>query len=274
MAGVFPPLPQDVRLIAVDMDGTLLDGNGRIPDGLWPLLERLDARGIAFAPASGRQFATLRRAFGAAGERMDFIAENGTYVVRGDREVSSSVLDPAMIVDLVGRLRALAAATHDIGVVLCGKRSAYIERTDAPFRAEADKYYAQLADVDDLLSVEDAIVKIAIFDFADAETSTAPALDGFTQTHQVVVSGKHWIDIMNRGVDKGTALRTLQHAHGITAAQTVAFGDYLNDLELLDAAGLSFAMANAHPDVLARARYRAPANTEYGVLTTIERLLG
>jgi hydroxymethylpyrimidine pyrophosphatase-like HAD family hydrolase len=53
----------------------------------------------------------------------------------------------------------------------------------------------------------------------------------------------------------------------------VVFGDYLNDLEMLDAADWSFAMTNAHPDVLRRARYVAPSNTELGVLRTIARLL-
>ncbi len=51
------------------------------------------------------------------------------------------------------------------------------------------------------------------------------------------------------------------------------FGDYLNDLDMLGRAGLSFAMANAHPDLLARARFIAPPNTEGGVVTTLHRLL-
>ena len=55
--------------------------------------------------------------------------------------------------------------------------------------------------------------------------------------------------------------------------QTAVFGDYLNDLELYDRAGLSFAVANAHPRVLARARYIAPANDEGGVTRTLRALL-
>ena len=51
---------EDLRLIAVDMDGTLLDAEGRVPDALWPLLEELRERDIHFAPASGRQLATLQ----------------------------------------------------------------------------------------------------------------------------------------------------------------------------------------------------------------------
>jgi Cof subfamily protein (haloacid dehalogenase superfamily) len=253
----------DLRLIAVDMDGTLLDGDGNVPAALWPLLDRLAARGIRFAPASGRQLATLQRS----------IAENGAHVVSGADDVSSDALEPQFAASVVERVRALAAGGSDVGLVVCGKQSAYIERADAAFRAEADRYYARLDVVEDLLAVDDQILKLAVYDFTDA-ARTAPALEDLRATHQVVVSGHHWIDVMNAGVNKGVALERLQAALGVTRAQTAAFGDYLNDLELLDAADLSFAMANAHPDVLARARHRAPSNLEHGVITTIERLLG
>jgi Cof subfamily protein (haloacid dehalogenase superfamily) len=263
----------DLRLIAVDMDGTLLDGDGNVPAALWPLLDRLAARGIRFAPASGRQLATLQRSFADHLDDMVFIAENGAHVVSGADDVSSDALEPQFAASVVERVRALAAGGSDVGLVVCGKQSAYIERADAAFRAEADRYYARLDVVEDLLAVDDQILKLAVYDFTDA-ARTAPALEDLRATHQVVVSGHHWIDVMNAGVNKGVALERLQAALGVTRAQTAAFGDYLNDLELLDAADLSFAMANAHPDVLARARHRAPSNLEHGVITTIERLLG
>lgn len=267
----FPTGPLDIRLIAVDMDGTLLDERGEVPDSLWPLLVELEERGIFFAPASGRQYATLRRTFGTAGDDMVFIAENGTFVAQHDRELSSDILDPEFVRAVVSRLRALAAS-EDIGVVVCGKASAYIERTDAAFRVEAERYYAQLTMVDDILAHGDAVLKLAVY----ALGSSAPVsdeLDDVRATHQVVVSGEHWVDVMNQGIDKGEALQRLQRELGVDRSQTVAFGDYLNDLELLDAADLSFAMANAHPEVLARARFRAPSHVDEGVITTIRRLL-
>lgn len=269
--------PVDVRLVVVDMDGTLLDGHGRIPAGLWPLLGVMRERGIVFAPASGRQYATLATMFaGAPGapQGLAFIAENGTYVVRDGAEVSSNSLDAGFVAAVVDRCRALAADGHDIGVVVCGKRSAYIERTDPPFHAEADIYYKQLQDVTDPLAVDDDVLKVALYDFGNAETDTFPHLQDFRDDHQVVVSGQHWIDIMNVGVDKGVAVRALQEAMGITADQTAAFGDYLNDVQMLQAATHSYAMANAHPHVVAVARHMAPANTQDGVVTVLRDLLG
>jgi len=264
----------DIRLIAVDMDGTLLLPDGTIPAGLWPLLRRLHERGIVFAPASGRQYATLRAMFAATEVELDYIAENGAHVVRGEVEVSSDRLAPDFTVAVVARLRALDAGGMRLGVVLCGTRSAYIEDTDPVFVAEAEKYYRALEVVPDLLAVDDRIVKIAVYDFGGGESHSAPRLADLRETHQVVVSGAHWVDVMNQGVDKGVALRALQAALGVTAAQTVAFGDYLNDVQMLQAAEHSYAMADAHPDVAAVARHRAPSHAEAGVLTVIERLLG
>ena len=90
----------------------------------------------------------------------------------------------------------------------------------------------------------------------------------------MVVSGEHWLDVMALGVNKGAGIRHIQEALGITRAQTMVFGDFLNDLEMMDEADYSFAMANAHPVLAERARYRAPGNTDNGVVRTIKSVLG
>ncbi|WOP19571.1 Cof-type HAD-IIB family hydrolase [Raineyella sp. LH-20] len=271
-AAALPPDPSDVRLVVADMDGTLLDAEGRVPDALWPLLVRMRERGIAFAPASGRQYATLRQQFERALDGMVFIAENGAFVVRDGVEVSSMPLDRPFVEEAIGRIRTHAGSGRDIGVVVCGKRSAYIERVDPPFVVQAEPYYAELAVVDDVLAPEDDVLKIAVFDFEDSAV-TAQALAPLGIGHQVVVSSHHWLDLMGPSVNKGTAVRRLQQAMGIGPANTVAFGDYLNDLEMMGAVEHSYAMANAHPQIRAAARHTAPANTEQGVISVLSAML-
>ncbi len=284
-----PHLPgTDIRLVVVDMDGTLLDDEHRTHPTLVPLLAELHRREITFCPASGRQYATLARQLSpeevGADPGMYFIAENGAYVVRDDEEVASHCLSTEVVVRLVHAVRDLAAAGANLGIVVCGKRSAYVERHDADFRTEADRHYARLTPVADLLTVDgsgherlgvdDDVLKVAVFDFDGVARTTAPALARFRETHQVVVSGEHWVDILDATTNKGTALREIQESLGVAPAQTVVFGDYLNDLQMLDAAELSFAMANGHPRVLERARYVAPPNTENGVVRVLAGLLG
>lgn len=267
------PSGAGVRLVVCDMDGTLLDEHGEIPSGLWPQLEKLRARDVLFAPASGRQYENLAARFGAAGERMVFIAENGTHVVRGGRTLSTDPIDRDVVVRVVETVRALAAGGADVGFVVCGRSAANVERNDARFVREVERYYASLRVVGDATAVEDELLKVAVFDFGGVARSTAPALDRFRATHQVVVSGAHWVDVMAAGANKGRALRALQRELGITRAETLVFGDYLNDREMLEAADLSFAMANAHPEILRVARYVAPSHREHGVLRTLERLM-
>ena len=271
---LFDP-PPDIRLIAADMDGTLLDDAQELHDHFWPLVDALFERGIVFCPASGRQYHNLYGVFGDVADELVYIAENGAYVVRGREEVSSDTLTDDVVARLVRALRERAASGADVGVVVCGKRAAYIERLDQPFRAQVDGYYASLEEVTDLLDrPDDGIVKVAIYDFDSAEHGTAPALAGFAGEVQVVVSGLHWVDVQNIGTNKGSGIRSLQKALGVTPAQTMVFGDFLNDLELMDAGDYSFAMENAHPLLQERARYLAPPNSENGVIRTISAVLG
>lgn len=263
----------DIRLIACDMDGTLLDDEHAIHDDFWPLIEQLHERGIVFCPASGRQYYNLLERFAPIAERLIFIAENGSYVVRGGAEIGSECLTREAAHELIGVARGLAAAGSNCGVVLCGKRSAYIERGDADFLAQVDRYYHRLARVDDLLAVDDSLLKLAIYDFESSERRIYPALARFRATHQVVVSSAHWLDVMAPQANKGAGLRRIQQALGVGREQTMVFGDFLNDLEMMDEAAYSFAMANAHPLLKQRARFLAPGNGDNGVVRTIKSVL-
>ncbi|WP_018023511.1 Cof-type HAD-IIB family hydrolase [Corynebacterium ulceribovis] len=273
----FPTLPADVRLVVTDMDGSLLDENHQIPDDFWPLLDTFLAQNIAFAPASGRQYATLADQFETVADRIAVIAENGSVVVDHGELVSAIAIDAGAVTEVIRAVRAAGDDGLNVGVVLCGLRTAYIERTDELFKEEATRYYHALEEVDDLLDVvtgsEDKFVKIAIFDFDDAENSIAPRLAKSASQLKVVVSGAHWVDVMDPAANKGIALRNLQESLGVTPAQTVVFGDYLNDLELFEYSELSFAMDNAHPLVKERARFLAPANSEQGALQVLRRLI-
>jgi Cof subfamily protein (haloacid dehalogenase superfamily) len=253
------------------MDGTLVDDAKQIPDELWPLVDELHARGIVLCPASGRQYHNLVREFGEHAGDLVFIADSGAYVLDGaGREISSDGLDLGFAKRVAGVVRGVPEA----GAIICGKRSAWIERRDGPFVEEVTHYYARLRLIDDLLQVDDEVLKVAIYDFASGEHNTAPRLAEFRATHQVVVSGPHWVDVLSPSASKGRALRQLQAALGATPDQTMAFGDFLNDLEMMDAAAWSFAMANAHPRLKERARFVAPGNNANGVVRTIRAVLG
>ncbi|HEY3337260.1 MAG TPA: Cof-type HAD-IIB family hydrolase [Propionicimonas sp.] len=266
-------LPDDIKLVVADMDGTLLDATGGIPDSFWPMLTRLVERGIVFAPASGRQYTALAGMFAQAGPGVALIAENGAFVVRDGLEVSSSLVDPEFSAHAVTVAREVARV-HNIGFVWSGRRSAYVERGDAAFAEQAGRFYTSLEVVDDLMQVPERALKFAVFDFDGGSAGSRALLTEALSPFQVVMSSENWMDIMDPGVNKGVALRALRLSLDATPDQTMVFGDYLNDLEMFSEATHSFAMANAHPKLTRAARYIAPSNADHGVISTMAQLLG
>ena len=264
----------DLRLVVADMDGTLLDGEGRVPSRFETVMARMREHGVVFMPASGRQLANLRATLGSAIAESPVIAENGTIVVQGDAEIHRETITRSDAVAAVRTARALREQGFDVGPVIATRDRAYVDRIDERFVRQCAFYYAALEPVEDVLDLAlDNVLKIAVYAFGDAESECYRPLSAAVPGVQTVVSGAHWVDMMARTASKGRALAAVQERLGIEPAQTAVFGDYLNDAELYDHAELSFAMANAHPGILSRARYIAPANTDDGVLRTIETLL-
>ena len=148
-----------IRLIFSDMDGTLLDENGRLPEEFGDLYARLKERGIRFAPASGRQYASLRRTFAPWKDELIFVAENGTMVMEGGREIFSSGIERTLVLDALRTGMELPG----VQMVMCGKKSGYIlSRDNVPaFRHELDQYVTVSSVVEDFAGVEDVLIKIA-----------------------------------------------------------------------------------------------------------------
>ena len=268
------PTEIDLRLVVTDMDGTLIDDEGRVPAGLMDAVADMRDAGIVFAPASGRQLANLRAVLGSAVDDSPLIAENGSFVVHGGEEIHSDTISAQDAEAAITMTRRLVDSGHDVGAVVAGKYCAYIERSDAAFLEQTRLYYEALEIVEDLTAIPlDEVLKVAVFDFDDVEKGSSQALTAAVPHVQTIVSGMHWTDMMSVRASKGRALAALQARLGILPEQTAVFGDYLNDLDLYDHADLGFAMRNAHPGIHAAAAYTAPANTEDGVLRTVAELL-
>ncbi|AKP08351.1 Phosphatase YbjI [Corynebacterium pseudotuberculosis] len=259
------------RIIATDMDGTLLNHKHEIPESFWPLLNRMHKQEIIFAPASGRQLYTLLNQFERSTKQLSVIAENGTVVYHEGSIVSTTTIDQ----ELAHAVIALMDATDlPWGLILCRVDGAFIHKKHKRFLAESIRYYARLEQVDDLHSyVDDTVVKLAVFTEADAESIAAPLIRSAAKELNVVVSGHHWIDVMNPAANKGIALQALADATGTHISDTLVFGDFLNDLELLETAGTSYAMDNAHPRIKDIADAVAPSNADEGVIHVISSIL-
>lgn len=264
---------QKIKLIAADLDGTLLDSRRAFSPGLFPLIRALHTRGVRFAPASGRQYFNLRELFAPLADELIYISENGAMVCDGAELISFSAMDENVVCRAVETARCLSG----VHVILACQDGAFYENDkDGVFLENMAHYYARRRYTPDLLRLaqSEPVCKVALFCSRRAEAVLVPAFHAFEGAAQVALSGADWVDLMQPGMNKGVAIAALCESLRIRPEECMAFGDYLNDLELLEAVGESYAMANGHESLKKAAKHICPSNDEDGVCRTIRAVLG
>jgi len=258
-----------IRLIVADMDGTLLNNNHELHPDFWKIEQELFNNNILFAVASGRQYYNLEANFIRLKNRMIFFAENGTHVVHKGKELYVNPLD----LDAARGFIELGRTLKGIDLVLCGKNCAYVENKDEKFGTEIKKYYERLKYVKDLTTVEDTILKVTICDWNGVEENSFHYFKKYQEDFKVAIAARVFLDITSKTANKGNAIIKVQEKLNISPEETLVFGDYLNDLEMMQNAGHSYAMKNAHPDIIKASKFVTELdNNENGVLETIRSL--
>lgn len=257
------------KIIALDLDGTLLDSRKNYPKEFPDFVKSHPE--TAFVLASGRQIYALTDQFSEIKDSLWYIAENGACVYHAGEFLCVDSMKPEDSLKVLEEFKG----NPDCEPLVCGLESAYVRDCGGKAKEESTKYYSHIEYNDDLRScaLKDRILKIAIFvnDFRAEEVySSLPARnDGLMN----LLSGDSWIDIANSSVGKGAALKAIQGILRVSADETAAFGDYLNDMSLFEAADESYAMANAHPELKDAAKYITRyTNDENGVMEALKEM--
>ena len=262
-----------LRLIATDLDGTLLRPDGSVSDFTRTTLARARDAGVTVVLVSARGPNGVRAVAEEAGV-VDGVAicSNGALVLDlADEAVLRHETLPSEVA--IGLIRALRRRLPDV---------CFATETESCFAVEPafegawDGWrFPEGTTFGDALDLAAApVTKLIVRD----ETHTIDELVAVVQ--EIVggqaaasIAGKFVVEINVNGVSKGVALAELAGELGIGAHETVAFGDYPSDLPMLAWAGRSFAPANAHDRVLAEVDEVTESNDEDGVARAIERLL-
>ena len=257
------------KLIFCDMDGTLLDNHHHLPPMFDDVMEKVLRHDAIFIPTSWQRYPALAHQLERYRDSFIFVADDGAIAMHGDAELFSV----AMRQEDVLRVLEIGLRIPDAYMVLCGKQNTYVTSEWRPYISDMGDYFLQNEVVNDLLETasQQEIVKVAFFDLENynARKTIYPALCDLEGNIQVVVSGGYCVEVTAVGVSKGNAVRRLQNLLQISPDQCAAFGDGLNDVDMLQAVKYGYAMANANPSVKEAAPFEAPANTEYGVMTTL-----
>ena len=233
-----------IRLIASDLDGTLLDSQGRLPDGVFPCIEALAQRGIRFAAASGRQYGNLRRLFQPVADQMDFICENGSLVVAGGQKQAHWIprdMAEEIMADIQRAGMELLISAPDTCYVLSSSPRAYTD--DIVYRLRNT-----VTVIDDPRAVAAGCMKLSGYHSQGVADRARPLQGKWRNRLYCDIAGREWLDFTL--TNKGTGIAALAESLHIPLSDTAAFGDQFNDESMLDRVGYPFIMETAPAPLL------------------------
>lgn len=260
-----------IKLIVSDIDGTLLeDGGNAVNPELFDVILQLRKQGIQFAAASGRQWASIEQVFKPIDEKIFYLSDNGAYIGCHGRNLFLNTVDRQVVMDMVEDVRKRT----DLEVMVSGPDVVYMETKNQSFVDWMVKGYKfRVKMVEDLTKVEDQFIKVSVYKKEAVEAGTVELREKYKDKLKMTISGDMWMDCMAKGVNKGEAVKVLQESLEILPEETMAFGDQLNDIEMLKRAYYSFAIGNARPEVKKTARFQADTNVNDGVLKILKLLV-
>jgi Cof subfamily protein (haloacid dehalogenase superfamily) len=258
-----------MRLVATDLDGTLLYDDGTISSRTRQAIARAEAAGLAVVLVTARPPRVLRTMARQAGVTGLAICCNGAivYDLTTDEIVAHRPLAPTTAQRLVAALRV--AVPGVCFAVERGPRFGQEPRYAAVSPIAGDD--TPLIDDADALCAEDVTKLIVLHPDAPLQDLLRAARKAVGDEAIVTHSSALFVEVSAAGVTKAAALQGLCAQLGVDAARVVACGDMPNDLPMLAWAGHSVAVANAHPDVLAAVAEVTLSNNEDGVARVLER---
>jgi len=266
-----------IRLIALDVDGTLLDDRKRLPPENRDALLEAAQQGILISMASGRMVCTIEPIEAEVGVDCIIIAYNGGQVMGRLSEGRPSIFHQPIPIDVVD---FFIRFTREHDYLLNFYHGDQLDTEDGPRRRPFMELYtvrtgAQYHLVDDLAKAFPGVCPTKLILLAHQEERDR-LHDEFRVTLEgrafITKSEPEYLEITAAGVNKGNAIPVIAERYGVPTAEIMAVGDAENDIGMLRAAGLGVAMANASPQVKAEADVVTErTNNEAGAAEAIRR---
>jgi Cof subfamily protein (haloacid dehalogenase superfamily) len=271
-----------IRLVAVDIDGTLLDSHGLVPVRNRETLAAAAARGIEIAIVTGRRYDFARPILDTLTCPVTAIVCNGALVRLPDGQTPMRHVVPRDIAREI--LRDTSAWRDGAGLVFDRPREGQVvfERIDETYAAR--RAYARMNRpfITECEPIEDALtedpLQVTFNGPVDAMRDLVACLRRHPRAGEVSLAVTEYtsrdftlVDVLSFGCTKGSMLTEWMHARGYTRDEVMALGDNLNDIEMLEAVGHPVVMGNAVPGLLAKGWPRTCSNDEAGVAEAVER---
>lgn len=266
-----------IRLIATDLDDTLLDGSSRLTPRTLAALKAAMAVGCGVTLSSGRMTEAMLPFAREIGVNAPMLLYNGAllydpnkdetlYAVRVPWEVALGV---ARIVEDAGSYAQLYPGSGYYCQEILERTKVYAKQINVPAiptHAPLSRWLkAHPGDVQKLLIIEESAER--------ADALQAKLREAYPHGASFLKSKPHYIEVMPEGVNKGASMAKLAELLGLSPEEVMCFGDGQNDVPMLEFAGAGWAMANGSAEARACTEHIAPPNTEDGVAQVIEDYL-
>jgi Cof subfamily protein (haloacid dehalogenase superfamily) len=259
-----------IRLVAIDLDGTLLNDAKRVTERTVDALRRATGAGVRVVIASARPPRGVRHVYQSLALDTWQVNYNGALLwdEPNRRAVEHRPMAPETVLDLV----RLARGRYPDVLVSCEILDRWCtDRFDQTYTNETGRRFRP----DDVAPGEqfcvEPVTKLMLLAAPATLDELEPALRRAAMPVSVIRGDPDLIQLMDASADKGAALRRVAEHYGVTPDEVMAIGDAVNDVPMLRAAGVAVAMDNAHPDVKAVADWVAPSNNDHGVHAALER---
>lgn len=263
-----------IKLIATDVDGTLVkDGTLAIDPEYMTIIEQLIDKGVLFAACSGRQFVSERKLFSPIREKIYYVADGGT-VVRSYTELLKVHTIPEDV--WKGMYRTMRDHMPSCECFIATPDYALAEDAGGKmFHWLRDSYGYDVRAVESLEKLQrDDIIKMSVYHPTACEEECTPVfIPKWKDKAHLMPAGKQWVDCNPLGVGKWTGVSFLMEKFGIAKDEVCTFGDNLNDTDMLENAGRSYAVANARDEVKQAAKGICAPYWENGVLQVLKEIL-
>ena len=270
----------DIKVIATDMDGTLLDPKGQLDlPRLEKILDKLDQCDIRFVIATGNEVHRMRQLLGHLAERVVLVVANGARIFENNELIQAQTWDDAIVDRALAHFKGRECQDQFVVTAMNGgfvKEGTVFTELDKFMTPEMiEKLYQRMNFVDEFdPNLFGGVLKMSMVVGEERLDSVLQEINDLFDGHvRAVSSGYGCIDILQDGIHKAWGLVELLKRWNLKPEQIMAFGDSENDIEMLELAGISYAMENAEEAVKRVATKVAPANSQAGVYKVLENWL-
>lgn len=265
------------KLLCIDIDGTLLDDEKRIPVSVKACLQRASAMGIRIVLASGRMPAGVEMMEKELGIDCIKICNAGTYILMDEKCIGAEYLS----IDSMRSIDKEIAGKNRVPLWIFREKDWYVTAIDKYVEREIEiiPYTPKLVETESLARQWESWGRLPNKLLIAADAERVPSIyqnmkERMWQDIDIACSADTFIEIFPMGVDKGKALRRICDYLNVDLREVIAFGDQELDIPMIEAAGTGVAMGNAISRLKEKADFITKTNNDAGIAYALEHYLG